>query len=78
MARSRKKGPFVATHIQEKIISINKKCTKHVVTTWSRISIITPIIVGHTISVYNGRHHVPVFIKDQMVGYKLGEFSVTR
>lgn len=78
MFRSIKKGPFVSFHILANINSINKKGGKRVIYTWARSSIIIPVIIGHTVSVYNGNHHVPVFIKDLMVGHKLGEFSRTR
>jgi small subunit ribosomal protein S19 len=78
MSRSVKKGPFVSFHILEHITSINKKGLRRVIHTWSRSSVIIPIIIGHTVSVYNGNHHVSVFIKDLMVGHKLGEFSRTR
>lgn len=78
MSRSRKKGPFVSTYIQKKIIDINKNYIKYSVITWSRKSIIIPIIIGHTISVYNGCHYISIFIKDQIIRHKLGEFSWTR
>jgi small subunit ribosomal protein S19 len=78
MARSVKKGPFIAHHLLKKIERINKPCEKGVVATWSRATIIVPIMIGHTISVYNGREHLPVYITDQIVGHKLGEFSFTR
>jgi small subunit ribosomal protein S19 len=78
MVRSVKKGPYVAHHLLTKVERINERGEKSVVETWSRSSIIVPIIIGHTISVYNGREHLSVFITDQMVGHKLGEFSPTR
>jgi small subunit ribosomal protein S19 len=78
MVRSVKKGPYVAHHLLTKVERINQRGEKSVVETWSRSSIIVPIIIGHTISVYNGREHLSVFITDQMVGHKLGEFSPTR
>lgn len=78
MSRSFKKGPFVADHILKKIEKLNSKGKKGVIKTWSRSSMIVPPMIGHTIGVYNGRVHIPVFISDQMVGHKLGEFSPTR
>ncbi len=78
MARSLKKGPFVADHLLKKIEKLNVKGKKEVLKTWSRASMIVPPMIGHTIAVYNGREHLPVFITDQMVGHKLGEFSPTR
>lgn len=78
MGRSLKKGPFVAYHLLEKIDKMNKKNEKNVVKTWSRNSTILPSMIGHTISVYNGKDHVPIFISDQFIGYKLGEFVSTR
>jgi small subunit ribosomal protein S19 len=78
MGRSLKKGPFVADHLLKKIERLNDSNKKEVIKTWSRASTILPQMVGHTIAVYNGRQHVPVFVSDQMVGHKLGEFSPTR
>ena len=78
MPRSIKKGPFVADHLLKKIEKLNIQGQKKVITTWSRSSTILPIMIGHTIAVHNGREHLPVFITDQMVGHKLGEFSPTR
>nr|YP_001019091.1 ribosomal protein S19 [Chlorokybus atmophyticus]Q19VA9.1 RecName: Full=Small ribosomal subunit protein uS19c; AltName: Full=30S ribosomal protein S19, chloroplastic [Chlorokybus atmophyticus]ABD62249.1 ribosomal protein S19 [Chlorokybus atmophyticus] len=78
MARSLKKGPFVADHLLKKIEYLNARREKQVITTWSRGSTIVPIMIGHTIAVYNGREHLPIFVTDQMVGHKLGEFSPTR
>lgn len=78
MGRSLKKGPFVADHLLQKIERLNENNRKEVIKTWSRASTILPEMVGHTIAVHNGRQHVPVFISDQMVGHKLGEFSPTR
>ncbi len=78
MARSLKKGPFVADHLLKKVEALNAKNQKQVIKTWSRASTIIPDMVGHTIAVHNGRQHVPVFISDQMVGHKLGEFAPTR
>lgn len=78
MARSLKKGPFVADHLLTKIEKMNTQGEKKVITTWSRASTIVPIMIGHTIAVHNGKEHIPVFITDQMVGHKLGEFAPTR
>lgn len=78
MARSLKKGPFVANSLLTKIEKLNAKGDKQVIKTWSRASTILPQMVGHTIAVHNGRQHVPVFISEQMVGHKLGEFAPTR
>ena len=78
MTRSLKKGPFVASYIMEKVEAMNASGKKDTIQTWSRTSTILPNMIGHTFSVYNGRQHVPVFVTDQMVGHKLGEFSPTR
>jgi small subunit ribosomal protein S19 len=78
MGRSLKKGPFVADHLLKKIDRLNASNKKEVIKTWSRASTILPQMVGHTIAVHNGRQHVPVFVSEQMVGHKLGEFSLTR
>lgn len=78
MSRSLKKGPFVADSLLSKIEKLNANNKKQVVKTWSRASTIIPDMVGHTIAVHNGRQHVPIFISEQMVGHKLGEFAPTR
>ena len=78
MARSVKKGPFVDDHLQKKVDDLNKASKKSVIKTWSRRSMITPDFVGHTFAVHNGRKFIPVFVTDQMVGHKLGEFAATR
>jgi len=78
MTRSLKKSPFVAYHFLKKINKINETGKKDTITTWSRSSTILPNMVGFTIAVYNGKQHVPVFISDQYVGHKLGEFVSTR
>jgi small subunit ribosomal protein S19 len=79
MGRSVSKGPYIAYHLLKKIISANEKGDKEtVIKTWSRSSTILPLMIGHTISVYNGQKHVPVFITDALVGHKLGEFVSTR
>ena len=79
MPRSLKKSPFVAYHLLKKINKLNKEGNKKdTITTWSRSSTILPSMVGFTIAVYNGKQHVPIFISDQFVGHKLGEFVSTR
>jgi len=78
MSRSLKKGPFIADSLMRKIEKLNANNKKEVIKTWSRSSTILPLMVGHTIAVHNGRQHIPVFISDQMVGHKLGEFAPTR
>ena len=78
MSRSLKKGPFVDDHLLKKIDELNRKRDKRVIRTWSRRSTIIPDMVGHTIAVHDGRKHVPVFVTEQMVGHKLGEFAPTR
>jgi|TARA_E500000178_G_C16999401_1_gene744906 small subunit ribosomal protein S19 len=80
MGRSLKKGPFVAYHLLSKVNEMNKLSIekRKTIKTWSRSSTILPAMVGHTIAVYNGRQHIPVFISDQIVGHKLGEFAPTR
>ncbi len=78
MARSLKKGPFVDGHLLKKVDAANASGDRRVIKTWSRRSTIVPEMVGHTIGVYNGRQHVPVFVQETMVGHKLGEFSPTR
>ena len=78
MSRSLKKGPFVAYHLLKKIEQALKAGSKKPIKTWSRASMIMPEMVGLTIAVHNGRDHVPIFVTDQMVGHRLGEFAVTR
>jgi small subunit ribosomal protein S19 len=78
MSRSLKKGPFIEDSLLSKIEKMNENGDKSVVKTWSRASTIIPDMIGHTIAVHNGRQHVPIFITDQMVGHKLGEFAPTR
>ena len=78
MGRSLKKGPFVQENLQLKISRLNERSEKKVIKTWSRASVITPDMVGHTIAVYNGRKHVPVYVTENMVDYRLGEFVPTR
>ena len=78
MARSLKKGPFADDHLLKKIDALNASGEKQVVKTWSRRSTIFPQMVGHTIAVHDGKRHVPVYVTEDMVGHKLGEFVVTR
>jgi small subunit ribosomal protein S19 len=78
MGRSLKKGPFIADSLLTKIEKLNAANRKEVIKTWSRASTILPQMVGHTVAVHNGRQHVPIFISEQMVGHKLGEFAPTR
>jgi len=78
LSRSIKKGPFVAESLMKKIEALNEKNEKKVVRTWSRSSTIFPDFVGHTIAVHDGRKHVPVYVTEDMVGHKLGEFAPTR
>ena len=78
MGRSTKKGPFVHESLLKKILEMNKKGEKKVIKTWSRSSTIFPEMIGHTIGVHDGRKHVPVYVTEDMVGHKLGEFVLTR
>ncbi|MGI6005187.1 MAG: 30S ribosomal protein S19 [Christensenellales bacterium] len=78
MSRSIKKGPFVNERLLKKIVEMNQKNEKRVLRTWSRASTIFPDFVGHTIAVHDGRKHVPVYVTEEMVGHKLGEFAPTR
>lgn len=78
MARSLKKVPFIAYHLLKKIDNMKNLNKKSTIITWSRSSTILPNMVGHTIAVYNGKQHIPIFISDQLVGHKLGEFISTR
>ena len=78
MPRSLKKGPFIDGHLQEKVEALNARNEKKVIKTWSRRSTVLPEMVGHTIAVHNGRKFIPVYITEQMVGHRLGEFSPTR
>ena len=78
MGRSIAKGPYIAYHLLNKIKKMDESGKKDTIKTWSRASTILPLMIGHTISVYNGQKHVPVFISDQLVGHKLGEFVSTR
>ena len=78
MTRSIKKGPFVDDHLLVKIEALNSKSEKRVIKTWSRRSTIVPEFLGHTIAVHNGKQFVPVYVQENMVGHKLGEFAPTR
>ena len=78
MGRSTKKGPFVAPELLKRVIALNESGDKKVLKTWSRASTIFPQFVGHTIAVHDGRKHVPVYVTEDMVGHKLGEFAPTR
>nr|ATG25887.1 ribosomal protein S19 [Monopsis debilis var. debilis] len=74
----KKKNAFVAKHLLHKIQKINTKKEKEVIKTWSRASTIVPIMIGHTIAIYNGKEHLPIYITNHMIGHKLGEFAPTR
>ena len=78
MSRSLKKGPYVEARLLSNVQQMNKKSEKKVLKTWSRDSVIFPDFVGHTVAVYNGKKHIPVYITENMVGHRLGEFSPTR
>jgi small subunit ribosomal protein S19 len=78
MSRSLKKGPYVEPRLLARVQTMNKNNQKQVMKTWSRASVIFPDFIGHTIAVYNGRKHIPVFISENMVGHRLGEFAPTR
>ena len=78
MSRSLKKGPFIAPKLLKKIETMNQRSEKKVLRTWSRASVIFPQMVGHTIAVHDGRRHVPIYITENMVGHRLGEFAPTR
>lgn len=78
MSRSTRKGPFIEAQLLKKIEALNKSGEKAVIKTWSRASTIVPEMIGHTIAVHDGRRHVPIFITENMVGHKLGEFAFTR
>ena len=77
MGRSLKKGPFVDGHLREKVEGLNTRNEKKVIKTWSRRSTIVPDMIGHTIAVHNGKKFIPVYVTEQMIGHKLGEFSPT-
>ena len=78
MARSAKKGPFIDPKLQKKIETLNRGNERRVIRTWARASTVYPGMIGHTVAIHNGRQHVPIFISEQMVGHRLGEFAPTR
>jgi len=78
LSRSLKKGPYIDESLLKKVVDMNQKNEKKVVKTWARASTISPEFVGHTVAVYDGRKHVPIYISEEMVGHKLGEFAPTR
>jgi small subunit ribosomal protein S19 len=78
MSRSLKKGPYIAFKLEKKILAMNEAGKKNVVKTWARASMISPDMVGHTIAVHNGNKFIPVYVTENMVGHKLGEFAPTR
>jgi len=78
VGRSVKKGPFVHASLMKKVLAMNQAREKRVIKTWSRASMVVPEMVGHTIAVHDGRKHVPVYITEEMVGHRLGEFAPTR
>ena len=78
MSRSLKKGPFVSPKLLKKVEEMNRRGEKRVIRTWSRSSTVFPQMVGHTIAVHDGHRHIPIYITEQMVGHKLGEFALTR
>lgn len=78
MARSLKKGPFIDAHLLKKVEELNNENKKKVIKTWSRRSTIFPQFIGHTVAVHNGKDHIPVYVTEDMVGHKFGEFSPTR
>lgn len=78
MSRSLKKGPYISVKLEKRILEMNEKNEKNVIKTWSRASMISPDFVGHTIAVHNGHKFIPVFVTENMVGHKLGEFALTR
>ena len=78
MARSISKGPFVDDHLRQKVDDLNRRNDKKVIKTWSRRSTVTPDMVSHTIAVHNGKKFIPVYVTENMVGHKLGEFALTR
>ena len=78
MSRSTKKGPYIDAKLHKKVMKMNETTDKKVIKTWARASTITPDFVGHTLAVHNGRKFIPVYVTEQMVGHKVGEFSPTR
>ena len=78
MGRSSKKGPYIDLKLRQKIEALNRSGERRVIRTWARASTIFPDMVGHTVAIHNGRQHVPIYMTEQMVGHKLGEFAPTR
>ncbi len=78
MSRSVKKGPFIVESLAKKIDAMNARNEKRVIKTWARASTITPAMIGHTLAIHDGKRHIPIYITEQMVGHKLGEFAITR
>jgi small subunit ribosomal protein S19 len=78
MTRSAKKGPFVDHNLEEKVLKMNQRNEKRVIKSWARASTLTPDMVGHTIGIHDGRRHIPIFVSENMVGHKIGEFAPTR
>ncbi len=78
MGRSSKKGPYIDANLAEKIESMNSSGERRVIRTWARASTVYPDMIGHTVAIHDGRRHVPIFVTEQMVGHKLGEFAPTR
>jgi len=78
LGRSSKKGPYIDTNLREKIAALNSSGERRVIRTWARASTIYPDMIGHTVAIHDGRRHVPIFVTEQMVGHKLGEFAPTR
>lgn len=78
MGRSSKKGPYIDANLRDKIAALNSSGERRVIRTWARASTIYPDMIGHTVAIHDGRRHVPIFVSEQMVGHKLGEFAPTR
>lgn len=78
MSRSSKKGPYIDPRLEEKVDALNRNNERRVIRTWARDCTVFPGLVGHTVAIHNGRQHVPIFVSEQMVGHKLGEFAPTR
>ncbi|MEA2510577.1 MAG: small subunit ribosomal protein [Thermomicrobiales bacterium] len=78
MGRSSKKGPYIDANLRQKIDNLNRGNERRVIRTWARASTVYPDMIGHTVAIHNGRAHVPIFITEQMVGHRLGEFAPTR
>lgn len=78
MTRSSKKGPYVDHNLEEKILRMNSRGEKRLIKSWARASTLTPDMVGHTIGIHDGRRHIPIYVTENMVGHKLGEFALTR